>query len=110
VTQEPDGPRTDPAVEVTTAPFSSVMVSKKDLDTDQNKLWKSFSLIVRIIYFPFGLFLAIATLFQIAGLFITSLGSRGLSYLQNRWAYFNPGNKKCFTRAVKEAMESRKAR
>ena len=55
-------------------PFSSAMISKKDLNVDQNKLWQSFSFIVRILYFPFGLFLAIATIFQIAALFITIIG------------------------------------
>ena len=37
-------------------PFSSAMISKKDLKADQNKLWQTFGIIVRILYFPFGLF------------------------------------------------------
>ena len=36
-------------------PFSSEMINKKNIDNDQNKLWKTFGLLVRIIYFPYGL-------------------------------------------------------
>ena len=31
-------------------PFSSAMISKRDLKADQNKLWQTFGTIVRILY------------------------------------------------------------
>ena len=92
-------------------PFSSAMISKKDLNVDQNKLWQSFSFIVRILYFPFGLFLAIVTIFQIAGLFITIIGIPvALVLVKSLGTYFNPVNKTCVPKAVQNELEQRKAK
>ncbi len=92
-------------------PFSSAMISKKDLKVDQNKLWKSFSLIVRILYFPFGLCLAIVTIFQIAGLFITIIGIPvALVLAKSLGTYFNPVHKTCVPKAVQNELEQRKAK
>ena len=92
-------------------PFSSAMISKKDLNVDQNKLWQSFSFIVRILYFPFGLMLAIATIFQIAALFITIIGIPvALVLAKSLGTYFNPVNKTCVPKAVQNEVEQRKAK
>ena len=92
-------------------PFSSAMISKKDLNAEQNKLWQSFSFIVRILYFPFGLFLAIVTIFQIAGLFITIIGIPvALVLAKSLGTYFNPVNKTCVPKAVQNELEQRKAK
>jgi len=92
-------------------PFSSAMISKKDLNVDQNKLWQSFSFIVRILYFPFGLLLAIATIFQIAALFITIIGIPvALVLAKSLGTYFNPVNKTCVPKAVQNELEQRKAK
>jgi len=92
-------------------PFSSAMISKKDLNVEQNKLWQSFSFIVRILYFPFGLFLAIVTIFQIAGLFITIIGIPvALILAKSLGTYFNPVNKTCVPKAVQNELEQRKAK
>ncbi len=91
-------------------PFSSAMVSKKDLNVEQNKLWQSFSLIIRILYFPIGLILATITVFQVAALFITIIGIPvALVLAKSLGTFFNPVNKTCVPRAVKEEMERRKA-
>jgi uncharacterized membrane protein YccF (DUF307 family) len=91
-------------------PFSSAMVSKKDLNAMQNKYWQTFSLIVRILYFPFGLILATAAIFQIAALFITIVGIPvALVLAKSLGTFFNPVNKTCVPRAVKDEMERRKA-
>lgn len=92
-------------------PFSSAMISKKDLNVDQNKLWQSFSFIVRIFYFPLGLFIAIATVFQIAALFITIIGIPvALVLAKSLGTYFNPVNKTCVPKAVQNEIEQRKAK
>ncbi len=92
-------------------PFSSAMVSKKDLNAEQNKLWQSFGIIVRILYFPFGLLLAIATIFQIAGLFISIVGIPvALVLAKTVGTYFNPINKICVPKAVQDELEQRKAK
>jgi len=93
------------------SPFSSAMISKKDLMKDQNKLWQTFGLIVRIIYFPFGLILAIVTIFQIAGLFITIIGIPvALVLARSLGTYFNPVDKVCVPKAVEDELEKRKAK
>ena len=93
------------------SPFSSAMISKKDLGKDQNKLWLAFGFIVRILYFPFGLFLAIVTIFQIAALFITIVGIPvALVLAKSLGTYFNPVHKTCVSVAVRDELEQRKAR
>ena len=92
-------------------PFSSAMISKKDLKADQIKLWQTFGIIVRILYFPFGLFLAVVTVFQIAGLFITIIGIPvALVLAKSLGTYFNPVNKTCVPKAVADEVASRKAK
>lgn len=92
-------------------PFSSAMVDKKDLKAEQNKLWLTFGLIVRILYFPFGLFLAVVTVFQIAGLFITIIGIPiALVLAKSLGTYFNPVNKACVPKAVSDELSHRKAK
>jgi uncharacterized membrane protein YccF (DUF307 family) len=93
------------------APFSNKMVSGNELNQDQNQLWKSFGFIIRILYFPIGLFLAVCVIFQIAGLFISIIGIPvALVLAKSLSTYFNPVNKQCVTKAVADELEQRKAR
>jgi uncharacterized membrane protein YccF (DUF307 family) len=93
------------------APFSFAMISKKDLNVKQNKLWRIFSFIIRILYFPFGLLLAIVTIFQIAALFVTIIGIPvALVLAKSLGTYFNPVNKICVPKAVQNELEQRKAK
>jgi len=92
------------------SPFSSAMISKKELGKDQNKLWLAFGFIVRILYFPFGLFLAIVTIFQIAALFISIVGIPvALVLAKALGTYFNPVHKTCVSVTVRDELERRKA-
>lgn len=91
-------------------PFSSAMIRKKDLKADQNKLWQAYGLIIRIIYFPFGLVLAIICIFQIAGLFITIIGIPvALVLAKSLSTFFNPVNKISVPNAVAKEVTARKA-
>lgn len=92
-------------------PYSSAMISNKDLNVNNNKLWQSFSLIIRILYFPIGLFLAFVTIFQIAGLFITIIGIPvAIVLAKSLGTFFNPVNKKCVPRSLKKELEQIKAK
>ena len=92
------------------APFSHAMIDKKELNEDQNALWKSFGFIIRIVYFPFGLFLAVVTIFEIAGLFISIVGIPVAMVLAKSLStFFNPVNKKCVPVAVADELTKRKA-
>jgi uncharacterized membrane protein YccF (DUF307 family) len=93
------------------APFSNSMVDGNDLNQDQNQLWKSFGFIIRILYFPLGLFLAIVVIFQIVGLFVTLIGIPiALVLAKSLSTYFNPVNKTCVPKAVANELEQRKAK
>ncbi len=93
------------------APFSKSMIDKKELNVNKNKLWDSFGIVIRIIYFPFGLLLAVATIFQIAGLFISIVGiPLAIVLAKSLSTYFNPVNKKCVPKAVEDELMLRKAK
>lgn len=93
------------------APFTHAMISKKDLNAQQNKLWQSFGIIIRILYFPIGLFLSVVTIFQIAGLFISIVGIPvALVLAKSLSTYFNPVNKVCVPKAVADEVSTRKAK
>ncbi|GEM_PF-494860 len=91
------------------APFGHAMVSKSDLNIDQNKAWKTYSTIVMILYFPFGLFFAIVSLVQVFFLCITIVGIPvALVIAKSLGTYLNPVNKKCVSSAVAAELERRK--
>lgn len=91
-------------------PFSSVMVDRRDLKGSHNQLWDAFGGIARVLYFPFGLILAIVTIFQIAGLFLSVVGiPLALVLAKSLSTYFNPVSKICVPRAVAQDMAKRKA-
>ena len=93
------------------SPFSSSMISKDDLNVEQNKLWKTFGIIVRILYFPIGLFITIVAIFQIVGLFISIIGIPvALVVAKSLGTYLNPVNKVCVPQAVQDELERRKAK
>lgn len=91
-------------------PFSSSMVDKRGLKTDQNKLWRAYGFIVRIIYFPIGLILAIVVICKIVGLLITIIGIPvALVLAKSLSTFFNPVNKVCVPIEVSEEINRRKA-
>ncbi len=93
------------------SPFSSSMIDNKELNTEPNKAWEAFGLIIRILYFPFGLFLTVITLFQIVGLFISIIGIPvALVLSKSLGTYLNPVNKKCVSTSVAKELENRKAK
>ena len=95
------------------SPFSKAMVNKKDLgsNTEQNKYWKSYGLIIRILYFPFGLILAFLVVFQVFFLFISIIGIPvAIVLAKSLSTYFNPVDKICVPVAVAHEMENRSAK
>ena len=91
------------------APFGHAMVSKSELNVQQNKAWKTYSTIIMILYLPFGIFLAIAAVIQVGLLFMTIIGIPiALVLAKSIGTYFNPVNKKCVHQAVRNEIENRK--
>lgn len=95
------------------SPFSKAMVSREDLDRltgkNQSGGMQAFSTIVRILYFPFGLFAAIGALCTIIGEFISIIGIPcGIVWAKSLPTIFNPVNKVCVPRAVAMEIERRK--
>ena len=92
------------------APFGHAMVSKDDLNVEQNPKWKMYSTLVRVIYFPFGLIFAIAAVFQVVLMFFTIVGIPvALVVAKSLGTYINPVNKKCVHSAVAEELDRRMA-
>jgi uncharacterized membrane protein YccF (DUF307 family) len=86
------------------------MVSKRDLQAKQNAAWKAYGFLIRILYFPFGLILAIVTIVQIVGLFVSILGIPvAIVLAKSLSTFFNPVNKVCVDRAVAQEAANRKA-
>lgn len=95
------------------SPFSKAMVSREDLDLltgeSQSGGMQAFSTIVRILYFPFGLFATIGALCTIIGEFISIIGIPcGIVWAKSLSTIFNPVNKVCVPRAVAMEIERRK--
>lgn len=92
-------------------PFSSAMIDKSSIQPNQNPAWKTFGLIVRILYFPIGLVLAVITIIQISLMFITIVGIPvAIVLAKSLGTFFNPVNKTCVPRAVKNEVDMRKAK
>ena len=91
-------------------PFGQTMVSKADINLEQNAWWKTYSSIVMVIYFPLGLILAAVAIFQIVGLFLSIIGIPvALVVAKSLSTYLNPVNKICVHSAVADEVERRKA-
>lgn len=89
-------------------PFGNAMVNKKDLDIEQNTSWKTYSSIIMILYFPFGLILAALAVFEVVGTFITIIGIPvALVVAKSLTTYLNPVNKKCVPSAVANEIKGR---
>lgn len=90
-------------------PFGNAMVSKSELNVEQNVAWKTYGTIVRILFIPFGLFFLLVGIFQVVGLFITIFGIPvALVVAKSLGTYWNPINKKCVSSAVTAELERRK--
>ncbi len=93
------------------APFGHEMISKSDLNVKQNLLWKAYSSLVMLIYFPLGLMLALIAVFQIVAQFVTIINIPvALVIAKSLGTYLNPVNKICVHSAVAEDIERRKAK
>jgi uncharacterized membrane protein YccF (DUF307 family) len=92
------------------APFSHAMVSKNDLNVEQNEAWRTYSTIVMILYLPIGILLAAVAVLQVAFLFVTIVGIPvALVVAKSLGTYINPVNKKCVPQAVADELERRAA-
>lgn len=91
-------------------PFGNAMISKKDLNIEQNKYWDLYSKIVMILYFPIGLICTILAIIQVAGLFISIIGiPSALVIAKSLGTYLNPVNKICVPSAVRDELDKRDA-
>lgn len=91
-------------------PFGNAMVSKSDLNVEQNKYWALYSKIVMILYFPLGLICAICGIIQVACLCCSIIGiPSAIVIAKSLGTYLNPVNKKCVPAAVVDELERRDA-
>lgn len=93
-------------------PHGNAMVSKKFITQltgeKPNALWKTFSLVVRIVYFPLGLINVISLAIMAFFAFISIIGiPQGLVYVKSLGTVFNPVDKVCVPSAVSKMIEER---
>lgn len=92
------------------APFSHAMVSKSELEIKPNKAWKTYSTVIRILYFPFGIALSLLVIIQIVLEFISIVGIPiAIVLAKSIGSIINPVNKKCVPSAVADELDRRKA-
>ncbi|MGN0007668.1 MAG: YccF domain-containing protein [Alistipes sp.] len=92
------------------APFSSAMVSREDYEMitgeKQNGAYAAFSLVIRILYLPFGCLAAIGTVCVIAAEFVSLIGIPcGIVWAKSLKTIFNPIGKVCVPKVVADEIE-----
>lgn len=93
------------------APFSRSMVRKSELRHQENHAWKAYSLLVSILYLPFGVLFAALGALQVAALFLTVIGiPAAIVVAKSLGTYLNPVNKRCVHHAVADEIVARRAR
>lgn len=93
------------------APFTRAMVADSELDPNAEVgLWKAYSWIVMIIWFPFGLILAVSMVFQAFFLCCTIVGiPLAIVVAKAIGTVFNPVGKRCVSVGVAEELLRRAA-
>ncbi|MDR2127177.1 MAG: YccF domain-containing protein [Prevotellaceae bacterium] len=92
------------------SPYSHSMISKNTMHVEQNQAWEIYGYIIRIIYFPFGLLLAAVMIMEIVFLTVIIIGIPiAIVLAKALGTCFNPVNKVCVHRTVKDEIQRRKA-
>ncbi|EME68833.1 hypothetical protein H261_16503 [Paramagnetospirillum caucaseum] len=92
-------------------PFGRAMVRDSDLDPSAEiGLWKAYSWIIIILWFPFGLLLAVAMVVQAFLLCCTIIGiPLAIVVAKATGTVFNPVGKRCVSVAVAQELQHRAA-
>ena len=96
------------------APFSFAMISRSDYEMitgeKHNEAYGMFSIIIRVLYFPFGCLAAVAAVFIIAAEFLSVVGIPcGIVCAKSFNTIFNPIGKVCVPKAVADEIERMKS-
>ncbi len=92
-------------------PFGNALISKNELNLEQNKAWKAYSTVVMVIYVIFiGICYFLITLAQIVALSFTIIGiPLAVVLAKTLFTCLNPVNKKCVPVEVLEEIRRKKA-
>ena len=91
-------------------PFGKTMISKNDLEIEQNSAWQAYQIIVMILYMPIGILLLLLGIVQTVFLFLSIVGiPAAIVVAKSLGTYLNPVNKKCVHYAVGDEIERIKA-
>ena len=96
------------------SPFSSALVSRKELDLvrpqERSTAATAYSTIITVLYFPFGLIAAAGALFAMIGEFLSIIGIPcGIVWFKALPAIFMPVDKVCVPKAVADEIARIKA-
>lgn len=91
-------------------PFSYDMVTKSDLGTAQNPLWRAYSFLVMLVYLPFGVIAFVIGIFQAVGLALTLVGiPTAIVVVKSLGTFLNPVGKVCVHTDVMAALLRKRA-
>lgn len=91
-------------------PFGNAMASKDEMNVKQNPVWEGYSLIITILYFPFGAILAVVAIFQAIALAVTVIGiPAALVIAKSLGTFLNPVNKICVDSYVLDEVYRKRA-
>jgi len=91
------------------APFGHAMISKSSVNVEQNPAWETYSTIIMVLYFPFGLLFATLAVIQVGFLFLSIIGIPvALVVAKSLSTYLNPVGKICVSSAVRDEIDRRK--
>lgn len=92
------------------APFGNEMVSKSELKSTQNPIWRAYSAIVMLLYLPFGVVFVILSAVQAFAccVFIVTIPI-ALVIAKSLGTVLNPVNKVCVPSEVADELNRRKA-
>jgi uncharacterized membrane protein YccF (DUF307 family) len=92
------------------APYSYTMVRKSDLNIKEHPLWKTFSLIITILYLPLGVVLCVLAAIQVVLLCVIIIGIPvAIPIAKSLGVYLNPVGKVCVPADVAIAVQTQKA-
>ncbi len=92
------------------APFSHTMINRSQLNLEQSKLWKTYSTLIMIVYFPFGIVLFFLAVVQVLALFTSIIGIPvAIVVAKSIGTLFNPVNKMCVHWTILDELNRRNA-
>lgn len=88
------------------APFGQAMISRSAISPPRSGLWRIYSILVAVLYIPFGLVFAVLSIIQIVLLCVTIIGIPvAMVVAKSLGTIFNPVGKVCVSSAMAAELD-----